>query len=268
MFPFSIEFLTGQTDLDVKKDDGGSDGDYPNTPSPVGRVPSPTPSDEVGNNSDSPKSIAEVLRSLEKNSKLESEVSESENKPPHSYIALISMAILSTPNAKMVLADIYQYLMDNYEYYNNQKKAWRNSIRHNLSLNECFIKNGRTENGKGNYWSIHPACVEDFSRGDFRRRQARRRARKNMKDISQRDFPSAVSGSVGYVPMTSSAIGYQPYAAMSQQYFMSPFPGSVSAGIAPQMPAIENFQSNAHLPHSYGFFSQNFSGPLCNLEHW
>ncbi|ESP05636.1 hypothetical protein LOTGIDRAFT_69928, partial [Lottia gigantea] len=96
-------------------------------------------------------------------------------KPGHSYIALISMAILESTEKKVLLGDIYSYIMTKFPYYNNQDKAWKNSIRHNLSLNECFIKNGRAENGKGNYWSIHPACLEDFSKGDFRRRQARRR---------------------------------------------------------------------------------------------
>ena len=57
------------------------------------------------------------------------------------------MAILSTPERRMLLNDIYQYVMDNFEYYNNNEKAWRNSIRHNLSLNECFIKAGRADNG-------------------------------------------------------------------------------------------------------------------------
>ena len=100
-----------------------------------------------------------------------------DGKPVHSYIALISKAILSHPEKKMVLSDIYQFIMENFPYYNNDEKAWRNSIRHNLSLNECFIKVGRAENGKGNYWSIHPSCVDDFAKGDYRRRQARRRAR-------------------------------------------------------------------------------------------
>lgn len=56
----------------------------------------------------------------------------------------------------------------------------RYSIRHNLSLNDCFIKTGRSVNGKGHYWSIHPANLADFLSGDFRRRRAQRRVRKSM----------------------------------------------------------------------------------------
>lgn len=59
-----------------------------------------------------------------------------------------------------------------------QEKSWRNSVRHNLSLNECFVKAGRSDNGKGHFWAIHPANLEDFSKGDYHRRRARRRIRR------------------------------------------------------------------------------------------
>ncbi|XP_075467448.1 forkhead box protein L2-like [Ascaphus truei] len=99
-------------------------------------------------------------------------------KPNQSYIALISRAILSAPEKRLQLSDIYQWIMETYPYYHNQDKSWRNSVRHNLSLNECFIKAGRSDNGKGHYWAVHPANLEDFSRGDYHRRRARRRIRR------------------------------------------------------------------------------------------
>ncbi|KAF0288022.1 Forkhead box protein B1 [Amphibalanus amphitrite] len=103
-----------------------------------------------------------------------------EPKPQHSYIGLIAMAILSSAERKLVLSDIYQYILDNYSYFRNRGTGWRNSIRHNLSLNDCFIKAGRSPNGKGHFWAIHPANVDDFRKGDFRRRKAQRRVRKHM----------------------------------------------------------------------------------------
>lgn len=103
-----------------------------------------------------------------------------EPKPQHSYIGLIAMAILGAPDQKLVLSDIYQHILDNYPYFRNRGPGWRNSIRHNLSLNDCFIKAGRSANGKGHYWSVHPANLEDFKRGDFRRRKAQRKVRKHM----------------------------------------------------------------------------------------
>ncbi|NWY97653.1 FOXA3 factor, partial [Agelaius phoeniceus] len=96
------------------------------------------------------------------------------DKPAQSYIALISTAILSSPEKKLLLSDIYQWIMDNYPYFKNKEKSWRNSVRHNLSLNECFVKAGRSDNGKGHFWAIHPANLEDFAKGDYHRRRARR----------------------------------------------------------------------------------------------
>ncbi|XP_011502396.1 PREDICTED: fork head domain-containing protein FD4 [Ceratosolen solmsi marchali] len=103
-----------------------------------------------------------------------------EPKPQHSYIGLIAMAILSSPEKKLVLSDIYQHILEHYPYFRRRGPGWRNSIRHNLSLNDCFVKSGRSANGKGHYWAIHPANLEDFRRGDFRRRKAQRKVRRHM----------------------------------------------------------------------------------------
>lgn len=80
----------------------------------------------------------------------------------------------------MVLSEIYEWIQVNYAYFRSRGPGWRNSIRHNLSLNDCFIKVGRSSNGKGHYWGIHPANVEDFRRGDFRRRRAQRKVRRAL----------------------------------------------------------------------------------------
>ncbi|CAJ0962790.1 unnamed protein product, partial [Mesorhabditis belari] len=101
-------------------------------------------------------------------------------KPQYSYIGLIAMAILSSPDRKMILSEVYDWIVHHYPYFRSRGSGWRNSIRHNLSLNDCFVKAGRAANGKGHYWAIHPANLRDFERGDFRRRRAQRKVRRHM----------------------------------------------------------------------------------------
>ena len=96
-------------------------------------------------------------------------------KPSESHVELISRAIMESSEQRLILADIYQYIYDNYPYFQTAPRGWRNTVRYNLSTNECFIKKGRAPSGRGFYWAIHPACVEDFQKGEFNRRLARHR---------------------------------------------------------------------------------------------
>lgn len=46
-------------------------------------------------------------------------------KPPYSYTNLITAAINSTPSKRMTLSEIYQWISDNYPYYQNAGYGWK-----------------------------------------------------------------------------------------------------------------------------------------------
>ncbi|XP_069482656.1 forkhead box protein B2 [Ambystoma mexicanum] len=99
----------------------------------------------------------------------------SDQKPPYSYISLTAMAIQHSAEKMLPLSDIYKFIMERFPYYREHTQRWQNSLRHNLSFNDCFIKIPRRpeQPGKGSFWALHPACGDMFENGSFLRRRKR-----------------------------------------------------------------------------------------------
>ncbi|KAL0962958.1 hypothetical protein UPYG_G00347700 [Umbra pygmaea] len=77
-------------------------------------------------------------------------------RPPYSYMAMIQFAINSDENRRMTLKDIYNWIEEHFPYFRNvAKPGWKNSIRHNLSLHDMFIRE-TAQDGKISYWTIRP----------------------------------------------------------------------------------------------------------------
>jgi forkhead box protein J2/3 len=79
------------------------------------------------------------------------------SKPFYPYSTLIRYAIKGSPNQKLLLEDIYYAIESRFPYFKTAPSGWKNSVRHNLSLNPCFEKVARplTDRGKGHYWTVN-----------------------------------------------------------------------------------------------------------------
>lgn len=62
------------------------------------------------------------------------------SKPPYSFSCLIFMAIENSEQKALPVKEIYAWILEHFPYFKNAPTGWKNSVRHNLSLNKCFQK--------------------------------------------------------------------------------------------------------------------------------
>ncbi|KAK1164259.1 forkhead box protein E4-like [Acipenser oxyrinchus oxyrinchus] len=162
-------------------------------------------------------------------------------KPPYSYIALIAMSIANSPERKLTLGGIYKFIMERFPFYRENSKKWQNSIRHNLTLNDCFVKIPREPGrpGKGNYWTLDPAAEDMFDNGSFLRR------RKRFKRTDVSTYPGYMQNSSAFTP---TPFGRQSYPSTL-------YPG-MGSGYSPQIHSSTHHPAMLHHYQSPGVVGQ------------
>ncbi|KAK0202965.1 hypothetical protein DFS33DRAFT_1489024 [Desarmillaria ectypa] len=93
----------------------------------------------------------------------------SPNKPDCSYAALLGQAILSSPEHRLTLQEIYDWITIVYPYFKRGETTWMNSIRHVLSTTVCFRKVTRDRSLGRTLWAIWDEDLECFKGGGFRK---------------------------------------------------------------------------------------------------
>ncbi|CAH1797164.1 unnamed protein product [Owenia fusiformis] len=226
--------LVGSTNLgEVHNDSAYISASEPEVPLSVSEATNPTTSQSLPEQSSQPQSTGTPIpipSHIEALEKAEAELDRNafsgtstlsqqkrrfaDVKPPYSYIALITMAVESSPNGMMTLNEIYAFIMNRFPYFKDNQQRWQNSIRHNLSLNDCFVKIPRAPGrpGKGNYWALHPACTDMFGNGSFLRRAKRFKLQKMDKGAVDSAHIQHVS-SYGHFSLYGG--GYKPYPSIN-----------------------------------------------------
>ncbi|KAF9005937.1 hypothetical protein BDQ17DRAFT_1352423 [Cyathus striatus] len=93
----------------------------------------------------------------------------SQNKPDMSYAALVGQAILSSPEHRLTLQEIYDWITIVYPYYKRGETTWMNSIRHVLSTTIVFRKVPRDRSVGRTLWAIWDEDLECFKDGGFKK---------------------------------------------------------------------------------------------------
>uniref|UniRef100_A0A8D2NAM5 Fork-head domain-containing protein n=1 Tax=Zonotrichia albicollis TaxID=44394 RepID=A0A8D2NAM5_ZONAL len=145
-------------------------------------------------------------------------------KPIYSYSILIFMALKNSKTGSLPVSEIYNFMTEHFPYFKTAPDGWKNSVRHNLSLNKCFEK---VENKSGNssrkgcLWALNPAKIDKMQ--------------EELQKWKRKD-PVAVRKSMAKPEELDTLIGDRSEKLRSPLVPCSP-PGAASASLSRQMAA-------------------------------
>ncbi|KAL4647731.1 forkhead box protein O1-A-like [Arapaima gigas] len=176
-----------------------------------------------------------------------------------SYADLITKAIESSPEKRLTLSQIYDWMVRSVPYFmdkgdSNSSAGWKNSIRHNLSLHSRFVRVQNEGTGKSSWWMLNP---EGGKSGKSPRRRAasmdnnskftRSRGRAAKKKVSLQGAPEGGADS----PNSHSNDDFEAWSTFRTR--TSSNASTLSGRLSPFLPEQDDLaDSDVHLMYQTG----------------
>ncbi|MEQ2224859.1 hypothetical protein ILYODFUR_011715 [Ilyodon furcidens] len=173
----------------------------------------------------------------------------------YSYADLITQAIESSPEKRLTLSQIYDWMVRSVPYFkdkgdSNSSAGWKNSIRHNLSLHSRFVKVQNEGTGKSSWWMVNP---EGGKGGKAPRRRA----------VSM-DNSKYIKGARGRATKKKASLQASQEASSESSSSLSKWTGSPTSRSSDELDAWTDFRSRTNSNAST--ISGRLSPILANLE--
>ncbi|XP_034714557.1 forkhead box protein O3a [Etheostoma cragini] len=173
----------------------------------------------------------------------------------YSYADLITQAIESSPEKRLTLSQIYDWMVRSVPYFkdkgdSNSSAGWKNSIRHNLSLHSRFVKVQNEGTGKSSWWMVNP---EGGKGGKAPRRRA----------VSM-DNSKYIKGARGRATKKKASLQAAQEGSSESTSSLSKWTGSPTSRSSDELDAWTDFRSRTNSNAST--LSGRLSPILANLE--
>uniref|UniRef100_A0A8C5LUY0 Forkhead box O6 n=1 Tax=Leptobrachium leishanense TaxID=445787 RepID=A0A8C5LUY0_9ANUR len=176
-----------------------------------------------------------------------------------SYADLITKAIESSPERRLTLSQIYDWMVRFVPYFkdkgdSNSSAGWKNSIRHNLSLHTRFIRVQNEGTGKSSWWMLNPeggktgktprrrAASMDSASGKFLRMKGKAGKKKQQQvqsapEHSSEGSPSSQHAKWSESPSSHTSDDFEVWAEFHSR--ANPSTGTISGRLSPIMASDE-----------------------------